>query len=59
MKISGGIEIWDRMAHEYFQNKTLSSLNNDVIAQYGIPDLPYVTLFFEHLALCNTVMCDF
>lgn len=59
MAISGVKEIRDRMRIEYSQEKPPPNLNNDITSPDSIPDLPYVTLFFEHLALCNTVMCDF
>ncbi len=38
------------------QSEATSVQQSSVISNF---EYPYVTLFFQHLALCNTVTCDF
>lgn len=61
MAIGGVREIRERMRIEHAEDKAKTSENNSVQGSSAMSniDYPYVTLFFQHLALCNTVTCDY
>jgi magnesium-transporting ATPase (P-type) len=64
MAIGGVREIKERMKIEHAEGVEKSKPAEDNSAQNSTSvmssiDYPYVTLFFQHLALCNTVTCDY
>jgi magnesium-transporting ATPase (P-type) len=61
MAIGGVKEVREKMRIEHASDKVKASEGDLSVIASNISgnDYPYVTLFFQHLALCNTVMCDF
>jgi magnesium-transporting ATPase (P-type) len=66
MAVSGTKEIRERLRVEQKHEKLKQAKNAaDNQKEQATPppvssvDLHYVTMFFQSLALCNTVMCDF